>query len=128
MIRISAGYSKKVPGEEEYSSNGYHITIEAEVPDILMSRPEELKSRISGIFEEAKQNVEAQVGSNGKNGSTHREEMASEKQKSFIVSLARRRHGMTVEDLKNWNGGVDVNNLSKKDASGLITRLKGGAL
>jgi len=27
-----------------------------------------------------------------------------------------------------WNGGVDVNNLSKKDASGLITRLKGGAL
>jgi len=126
MIRISAGYSKKVPGEEEYSSNGYHITIEAEVPDILMSRPEELKSRITGIFEEAKQNVEAQV--NGSLRESLREESASDKQKSFIVSLARRRHGMSVEDLKNWNGGVDVNNLSKKDASGLITRLKGGAL
>ena len=129
MIRISAGFSKKVPGEEEYSSNGYHLTIEAEVPDVLMNKPDELKSRISRIFDEARENVEEQLnngnnGNNGRNGNNHREEKASEKQKSFIVSLARRRHGMGPEELT----GKTLDEISKKEASELINRLKGGAL
>ncbi len=126
MIKISAGYSKKVPGEEEYSSNGYHLTIEAEVPDVLMNKPDELKSRISRIFDEAKENVEEQLtnGNNGRNGNTHREEKASDKQKSFIVSLARRRHGMGPEELT----GKTLDEISKKEASDLINRLKGGSL
>jgi len=126
MIKISAGYSKKVPGEEEYSSNGFHLTIEAEVPDLLMNKPDELKSRISRIFDEARENVEDQLnnGNNGNNGRNQREEKASEKQKSFIVSLARRRHGMDPEVL-NQRTGKSLDEISKKEASDLITRLKG---
>ena len=130
MIRISAGYSMKVPGEKEYSSNGYHLTIEAELPDVLVNDPEQLRNKISGIFNEARDNVEAQVGNgnNGSKGASQPLELASDKQKSFIVSLARRRHGMTPEDLSKWNGGVDLARITKQEASRLITELKGGAL
>ena len=133
MIRICTSYSTKVPGEQEYSSNGYHLTIEAELPDALITDAEKLRDKIAGMFEEAKRNVEAQSNGkseNNRNNGNHtpqRVETASTKQKSFIISLARRRHGMTPEELSNWNGGVDLNNLSKRDASDLITRLKEGA-
>ena len=128
MIRISAGYSKKVPGEEEYSSNGYHLTIEAEVPDMLVTDPENLRKKISDIFREARENVEHQMNGNGSKRDPQPQEMASDKQKSFIVSLARRRHGMSPEDLSKWNGGVDLARMTKREASDLITQLKGGAL
>jgi hypothetical protein len=123
MIRISAGYSKKVPGEEDYSSNGFHLTIDAEVPDILVENPEKLREKISSIFREAKQNVEAQM--NGNHGNGNGEVKASDKQKSFIVSLARRRHGLEPDALTQWTNGVQITDLSKKQASDLISRLKG---
>jgi len=127
MIKISAGYSKKIPGEQQYSSDAFHLTLEAEVPDLLVNDPDSLRKKISDIFREARQNVEHQVNGNGSRTSQP-QEMASEKQKSFIVSLARRRHGMTPEDLSKWNGGVDLARMTKRDASRLITELKGGAL
>jgi len=128
MIKISAGYAMKTPGKEEYSSNGYHLTIEAELPDVLVTDPENLRKKISDIFKEAKENVEHQVNGNGAQRAPQTQQMASDKQRSFIVSLARRRHGMTPEDLSKWNGGVDLARMTKREASDLISRLKGGGL
>ena len=136
MIRICTSYSTKVPGEQEYSSNGYHLTIEAELPDALIANAEKLRAKIAGMFEEAKRNVEFQ--SNGKPENNNRDnggnkgwennnrnngQKASEKQRSFIISLARRRHGMDLRKLQELTG-MPLEDLSKNDASRLISQLK----
>jgi len=136
MIKLKTSYSTKVPGKQEYSSTGYYISIEAELPDALIANADKLREKIAGMFEEAKRNVEAQ--SNGKPENNNRDNggnkgwennnrdngnRASEKQRSFIVSLARRRHGMDLRKLQELTG-TPLEDLSKNDASRLISQLK----
>jgi len=136
MIKLKTSYSTKVPGKQEYSSTGYYISIEAELPDALIANADKLREKIAGMFEEAKRNVEAQ--SNGKPENNYRNnggnkgwennnrdngQKASEKQRSFIVSLARRRHGMDLRKLQELTG-MPLEDLSKNDASRLISQLK----
>ena len=35
MLKLNASYSKKVPAEEEYSSQSFHASVEVELPDGL---------------------------------------------------------------------------------------------
>ena len=41
MIKLQAGYGRKVPGREEYSSENYHAAVEIELPDGEASRIKE---------------------------------------------------------------------------------------
>ena len=123
MIRICTSYSTKVPGEQQYSSNGYHLTIEAELPDALITDAEKLRDKIASMFEETERNVKARSNGKPENNNRNNGQQASEKQRSFIVSLARRRHGMDLRKLQELTG-MPLEDLSKKDASRLISQLK----
>jgi len=63
MLKINASYSKKVPAESEYSSQSFHASIEAELPDGLTQ--EQLQERIHQTFEMVRQSVEAELHGNG---------------------------------------------------------------
>ena len=131
MIKINTAFSKKIPGEEQYSSEGYHCSLEVEVSDAVLNNANTLKEKIAGMFQEVKSNVEAQINNNGQhvnNGQHAEDERASEKQKNFIASLARRRHGMDSEELDQWIGNGGLQNVNRTRASDLITQLKGGGL
>jgi hypothetical protein len=59
MLKINASYSKKVPAEAEYSSQSYHCSIEAELPDGLSH--EQLQERIHATFATVREAVEAEL-------------------------------------------------------------------
>ena len=48
MLKLNASYARKVPAEEEYSSQSYHASIEVELPDGLSG--EALQERIHATF------------------------------------------------------------------------------
>ena len=59
MLKLNASYSKKVPAEQEYSSQSYHASIECELPDGLTQQ--QLQERIHSTFELVRQSVEAEL-------------------------------------------------------------------
>jgi hypothetical protein len=59
MMKINVSYSKKVPAESQYSSQSYHCSIEAELPDGLSH--EQLQERIHATFATVRQAVEAEL-------------------------------------------------------------------
>lgn len=63
MLKLNASYAKKVPAEEEYSSQSYHASIEVELPDGLSG--EALQERIHATFNLVRNSVEAEL--HGKN-------------------------------------------------------------
>ena len=59
MLKLKASYSKKVPAEEEYTSQSYHASIEVELPDGLIQ--EQLNGKIHETFALVKDSVEAEL-------------------------------------------------------------------
>ena len=59
MLKLNASYAKKVPTEEEYSSQSYHASIEVELPDGLSG--EALQERIHATFNLVRNSVEAEL-------------------------------------------------------------------
>ena len=59
MLKLNASFSKKVPAEEEYSSQSYHAAVEVELPDGLT--PEQLRGRIHDTFELVRDSVQAEL-------------------------------------------------------------------
>ena len=59
MLKLNASYAKKVPAEEEYSSQSYHASIEVELPDGLSG--EALQERIHATFNLVRNSVEAEL-------------------------------------------------------------------
>ena len=59
MLKLNASYSKKVPADQEYSSQQYHASVEQELSDSL--KPEELRQRIRDTFELVRQSVETEL-------------------------------------------------------------------
>ena len=149
MLKINASYSKKVPAESEYSSQSFHASIEAELPDGLTQ--EQLQERIHKTFEMVRQSVEAELhgktasnpedstppappqnqsrqqhqdyragGSDyGRGKSPAQETAASPKQISYLLLLASRR-GITPAQLAVQNNVQDVQQLTRKQCSALI--------
>ena len=60
MLKLNASFSKKVPAEQEYSSQSYHAAVEVEIPDGLTQ--EQLQNRIHETFELVRSSVEAELG------------------------------------------------------------------
>ena len=109
MLKLNASYSKKVPAGEEYSSQSYHASVEAElhgnVPRNHEGYPaaEERKTAPQGNRAAGRQN----------------DVPASPKQLSYLLDLARQR-GVTPQQIAAQHGVPDVRQLSKRQCSELI--------
>ena len=140
MIRIVASHSMKVPADEQYSSQGYHVSLEVEVADNLDGSGIRAKTR--ELFALTKRAVNNEL-----NGSTARNNIpnengrriqnqngsrspnqASSKQLSYLLSLAKRAGGLKrlQETILTRYGINDLEFISKADCSDLIQELKGG--
>lgn len=138
MLKLNASYAKKVPAEEEYSSQSYHASIEVELPDGLSG--EALQERIHATFNLVRNSVEAELhGKNlalqpdnsrqnelpnhAQNNSVQRANSrdipASPKQISYLLDLARNR-GITPQQIAAQHGVADIQQLSKRQCSKLI--------
>ncbi len=60
MLKLNASFSKKVPAEQDYSSQSYHAAVEVELPDGLT--PQQLQERIHATFSLVRDSVEAEIG------------------------------------------------------------------
>lgn len=63
MLKLNASFSKKVPGTQQYSSEGFMASVEVEIPDGLNS--EQLKDKIHQTFALVQNSVEAELQGNG---------------------------------------------------------------
>ena len=138
MLKLNASYAKKVPAEEEYSSQSYHASIELELPDGLSG--EALQERIHATFNLVRNSVEAELHgktltlqpdnsrqnelpnhaqNNSSQRANPRDIPASPKQISYLLDLARNR-GITPQQIAAQHGVADIQQLSKRQCSELI--------
>ncbi len=61
MIRLNAAYSKKLPGEQPYSSEGVSLSVEVELPDQVLSDPHQFSDAVRRLFGQARAEVEQQT-------------------------------------------------------------------
>ena len=138
MLKASVSYSKKVPVEgKDYSSQGYSLTLETEIPD---QEPAAIQRRLHDTFDLVKASVESELA-NGKSAKPEPAEprrpekpgdnaKASNKQLKFITDLAGRK-GIGFADLnagiRKRFGADDVYGLTRRQASELLDALNGRA-
>ena len=63
MLKVCTSYSKKVPTDQQYSSQQFHASVEIELSDALS--PEQLQERIHQTFAVVKKTVESEINGNG---------------------------------------------------------------
>ena len=139
MLKAIVSYSKKIPvPDSEYSSQGYSLSLETEVPE---SDPAAIQARLHQTFDMVKTSVEQELA-NG-NGQARAPappqaaptrtpartgEKASNKQIKFLTDLATQR-GQSLSDLNadvQRRFGVDgIYDLTRRDASLLLDELNG---
>ncbi len=144
MLKLNASFSKKVPAEEEYSSQSYHAAVEVELPDGLS--PEQLRGRIHETFDLVRNSVEselhgavaalaqAQAPHGGQRPAQRRSAPpiefppASGKQLGYLRDMAVRQ-GYTPQQLdeeaRRRFGVADAVRLNRQQASELIDELGG---
>ena len=60
-MKVAVTFTKKVPTPEEYSSQGYHLTIETEPPREVAQDREKLRGYVEQMFAECRARVDDQV-------------------------------------------------------------------
>ena len=63
MLKVCTSYSKKVPTDQQYSSQQFHASVEVELSDALS--PEQLQERIHQTFAMVRNTVESEISGNG---------------------------------------------------------------
>ena len=150
MLKLNASFSKKVPAEGEYSSQSYHASIEAELPDGLTDK--QLKDKIHDTFELVRESVEAELGNVQSNGSDKRQQdssssrppdghirypqnkrgsekkqdttPASTRQLNYLLDLAHEK-GVKPREIMERSGVDELSLLTKSECSALIDELNG---
>lgn len=140
MLKAIVSYSKKIPvPDSEYSSQGYSLSLETEVPE---TEPGAIQARLSETFHLVRDQVEHELA-NGNGKQTGPEDpgsnsvplppartdgKASNKQIKFITDLASRQ-GIALRELNariRERFGVDgLYDLTKKQASAVLDGLNG---
>lgn len=139
MLRLSSSFSRKIPGEEPYSSVQYHSSVEVELPAGMTEQ--QLRSKIRDTFELVERAVEDEIA--GRTGQTpsRREERpqgrqqrqrqpegkASNKQVSYLLDLAKSRAIPLTElnaDVLERFGVDSCYSLSRADCSFMIDHLQ----
>jgi len=133
MLKVCTSYSKKVPTDQQYSSQQFHASVEVELSDALS--PDQLQERIHQTFAVVRSTVENEInGKPGKtngNGNGHGENKnngkATNAQIKFITSLATDQ-GIQLSELnqhvQDTYGVESLYELSKKDASSFVQQLQ----
>ncbi len=140
MIKISASYTKKVPGEEPYSSDCVHLGVEIELPDRVLTDQQQFTAAVRRLFQQARDEVEHQIegrseiprASNGSdrqssNGNGRNSQPASAKQIDFLLSLGRRNANLSPAQILQEAGVEKLTDLTRSQASALIDRFNGAA-
>lgn len=145
MLKAIVSYSKKIPvPDSEYSSQGYSLSLETEVPE---SDPAAIQARLHDTFELVRSSVELELA-HGNSGqatqqaqtvqaaqpartqppASHTGDRASNKQIKFLTDLTTQR-GMSLADLnadvQRRFGVAGIYDLSRRDASALLDELNG---
>jgi len=133
MLKVCTSYSKKVPTDQQYSSQQFHASVEVELSDALT--PDQLQERIHQTFAVVRSTVENEInGKPGKtngNGNGHGENKnngkATNAQIKFITSLGTDQ-GIQLSELnqhvQDTYGVESLYELSKKDASSFVQQLQ----
>lgn len=143
-LKLNVGVTKKV-GESNYGSRGASVSFEVEVESALVREPDELREKIRYLFREAQSAVEEQLNGGGSgggsgsnkhydhgrhgNGSGHHERNGGERpatnsQVRAIRAIADRQRIDLAGRLREDYGIAEVDQLSLRQASELIDRLK----
>jgi hypothetical protein len=135
MIKLNASYSKKVPAEQEYSSQSFLACIEVELPTGVTAK--ELQAKIHDTFELVKQSVEAELAGKAidrpsKGQASPRrieapEGKASNKQIKYILDLGKAREKRLADlnaEAERLYGVESIYELTKPDASRFVDVLK----
>ena len=141
MLKAIVSYSKKIPvPDSEFSSQGYSLSLETEIPE---TDPAAIQARLSRTFQLVKDQVEHELANGNGNAqpvkvpeagtqpggkATGAVDKASNKQVKFITDLAGQR-GISISDLnadiRKRYGVGGLYELSRKQASDLLDVLNG---
>lgn len=138
MIKLNASFSKKVPGAEEYSSEGYMCAVELELSDTLA--PEALNAKIHETFGLVRASVESEldgaraarqpvrvVGNSTQKNGPNGNGKASNRQLKYLLDLANDR-GISLSRLNarltERYGAGSVYDLTRGQASEMLDDLK----
>jgi len=143
LLKLNIGVNRKVQGEEPYSSKGFSCNLEVELADGLLNDAQALRAKVEELFAEARHAVEAQING-GPAGQADRgssrppasppggdgDPPATNKQIQYLLSLGRRNHGMSLQELQDYCnravGQGDIYSLTRTQCSRVIDALKGG--
>ena len=133
MLRLNAGFSRKV-GEANYGSRGASVNVELEVESNLVNDTDALVCRIRNLFDLARKSVDDELngsgngqtnGSQGHRSNGHRNERgATASQLKAIEAICRDRQLDAYQQIQNRFGISDLDQLTLRQASGLIDDLK----
>jgi len=134
MIKLVCSYSRKGPGDEEYSSRQYHAGLEMELPEGLTqgqldAKVHETFGRLRDVVEQELQGKPAPVADTVAPTANRKEtgRKISNAQAKFALDLAR-RNGVTMavlEQIISTEFHADgLYDLGASQASALIGRLK----
>jgi len=144
MLKAIVSYSKKIPvPDSEFSSQGYSLSLETEVPE---SDPAAIQARLHGTFELVKSSVEQELANGNGTGNGRAPapapaaataaapagarggEKASNRQIKFLTDLCTQR-GQSLSDLnadvRRRFGAAGIYDLTRRDASALLDELNG---
>jgi len=135
MLKVCTSYSKKVPTDQQYSSQQFHASVEVELSDALS--PEQLQERIHQTFTVVRNTVESEINGNGAATPTPTSRAAGDKtngngkasnaQIKYLTSLATEQD-IRLSALNAYckdNYKVEsIYDLTKKQASELVDSLK----
>jgi len=135
MLKAIVSYSKKIPvPDSEYSSQGYSLSLETEIPE---TDPGAIQARLHQTFDLVKATVEDELANgNGRKPETREHsapqgnrgttDKASNKQIKFITDLATQR-GLNISDINTEVskrfGVAGLYDLNRKQASTLLDEL-----
>jgi len=130
MLKMTALYGRKMPGDEPYSSLSYAASIEVEVASNLSG--EELKAEIHRRYDELETAVAEQINGKSPSLTVHPsaqgapEGPASLKQIRYILDLAKAKERLLSdlnEEVKELFHVPSIYELNKSDASRFLDRL-----
>jgi len=134
MLKAIVSYSKKIPvPDSEYSSQGFSLSLEAEIPD---RDPASIQAKLHETFELVKNSVESELEKHGAAPANTpaaakpepRSEQASNRQIKFLTDLCQQK-GIALSQLnqqirQQYSVG-GLYDLSRKQASQLLDELNG---
>jgi hypothetical protein len=138
MLKVCTSYSKKVPTDQQYSSQQFHASVEVELSDALS--PEQLQERIHQTFAVVRNTVEAEISgeekvmlpprTGGDRGASTNGK-ATNAQIKYLTSLATeqdiRLSALNAYCHEQYHAD-SIYELTKKDASALVDGLKHGKI